>query len=94
MTKEQKLQDLIKKQEAKLDKDFPEIWSENYKKSKFGCYMNNSIKNLISDFRKETIEFERQRIKIWAEKLVEEETKLFGTDKHGISLHQIKEFLK
>jgi hypothetical protein len=33
--------------QEEFDKEFPEIWSENYKKSHFGCHMNNSIKSFV-----------------------------------------------
>ena len=37
---------------------------------------------------------ERQRILSLVEKLIEKEKMIYGTDKHGISLNQIKQILK
>ena len=82
------MENLIKKQEKEFDK--MGVRSGLYD----ACVDVEQIKKFIFEVRKETIKFEKERIIDWAEELIKEETKLYGTDKHGISLKQIKLFLK
>ena len=55
------------------------------------------IKEILSGFvvelKEEAIQRERERILLSAEKILEEEKRAYGTDKHGLSLDQLKEIL-
>ena len=66
-------------------------WNDKFVWGKTNC---QDVIYFIKKIRKEIIQQERQRILSLAENIFEKEMRAYGTDKHGISLEQIKNMLK